>query len=169
MFLNLYRVELRREHWCIKYLDIDPEKAIENLDEEIEDYQSIKKEMETLNKTYKNSVMICGGSVILNTIFSLYDLSTHWAGSSSLTPLLSSILLIFMKIYNSYFVSNASLIKERAYSAYISGPKTYNTIDSDYIKGDLHITPEVSIDDVLVNVESKKIERSLSTPMPSKM
>ena len=76
LFINLYRVELQRENWCIKYLDI-VDKAIENLDDEIENYPVIKQEMAALNKSYKNAVMVCGGSAILNTGISLYDLSTH--------------------------------------------------------------------------------------------
>jgi len=152
LFMNLYRVELKRENWCIKYLDIDVDKAIENLDDEIEEYPLIKKQMSDLNKSYKNAVVLCGGSAILNTGISLYDLSTHWAGSPTLTPMLSSILLIFMKIYSSYFVANSSLENERAYSAYMSGPKTYNSIDSDYAHGELHVS-SVHLGASSVNVE----------------
>ena len=174
LFLNLYRVELQRENWCIKYLDIDVDKAIENLDDEIENYPVIKQEMAALNKSYKNAVMVCGGSAILNTGISLYDLSTHWAGSPTLTPLLSSILLIFMKLYGSYFVAGSSLDNERAYSAYMSGPKTYNAIDSDFIEGDYYIAPEVATDEISVKVETmsdtdsprRRIQRP-GTPIPN--
>lgn len=137
LFLNLYRVELQRENWCIKYLDIDVDKAIENLDDQIEEYPVIKNQMADLNKSYKNAVLLCGGSAILNTGISLYDLSTHWAGTPSLTPMLSSILLIFMKIYSAHFVASSSLENERAYSAYMSGPKTYNAIDADWEDSEL--------------------------------
>ena len=174
LFLNLYRVELQRENWCIKYLDIDVDKAIENLDDEIENYPVIKQEMAALNKSYKNAVMVCGGSAILNTGISLYDLSTHWAGSPTLTPLLSSILLIFMKLYGSYFVAGSSLENERAYSAYMSGPKTYNAIDSDFIEGELYVAPEVATDAISVKVETiseadsprRRIQRP-GTPVPN--
>jgi len=176
LFLNLYRVELQRENWCIKYLDIDDDKAIENLDDEIEEYPEIKKQMALLNKSYKNAVTLCGGSAILNTGISLYDLSTHWAGTPSLTPLLSSILLIFMKIYGSYFVASSSLVGERAYSAYMSGPKTYNAIDEDYIEGDYYKPNPKAIDALSVNVEvisekdtdspRRRIVRP-STPVPN--
>ena len=37
-----------------------------------------------------------------------------------------------MKLYNSYYISLSSLQKERAYSAYLKGPKTYNAIDLDH-------------------------------------
>ena len=90
----------------------------------------------------------------LNTGISLYDLSTHWAGSPTLTPLLSSILLVFMKLYGSYFVAGSSLENERAYSAYMSGPKTYNAIDSDFIEGELYVAPEVATDAISVKVET---------------
>ena len=35
---TLYFIEMKRENWCIKYLDIDDNKSSNNLDEEIEKY-----------------------------------------------------------------------------------------------------------------------------------
>ena len=42
-----------------------------------------------------------------------------------------------MKLYSSYFVAGSSLENERAYSAYMSGPKTYNAIDADWEDSEL--------------------------------
>ena len=39
----LYYSEIKRENWCITYLDIDENKSLENLDTEIERYPEIKK------------------------------------------------------------------------------------------------------------------------------
>lgn len=134
VFLNLYRVELQRENWCIKYLDIDPEKANENLDDEIEEYPELKKQMSDLNQSYKTSTVACTALQVVNIGVSLGDILDNWAGSASLTPMLSFILLIVAKLYNAYFVSSEAIKTERAYSAYLSGPKTYNTIDEDHRK-----------------------------------
>lgn len=160
LFLNLYRIELKRENWCIRYLDIDVDKAIENLDEEIEYYPEFKKQMATLNKNYKQAAVVCAGSAVVNTGISLFDISTHWAGSPSTTPLLSFILLIFMKIYNSYVVASASLEKERAFSAYMTGPKTYNAIDEDWVDSEYKVSDDtVQAESVEVNViEERKAE-----------
>ena len=153
LFLNLYRIELKRENWCIKYLDIDVDKAIENLDDEIEYYPEFKKQMSELNNNYKQAVVACAGSAVINTGVSLFDISTHWAGSPSLTPLLSFTMLIFMKIYGSYFVANASLEEERAFSAYLTGPKTYNAIDTDWIDSEFRVEADsVAAESVEVNV-----------------
>jgi len=133
-FLNLYRVELQRENWCIKYLDIDPDKANENLDDEIEEYPELKKQMSTLNQSYKTSTVACTALQVMNIGVSLGDIADNWAGSASMTPMLSYILLVVMKLYSAYFVSTEAIKTERAYSAYLSGPKTYNTIDKDHRK-----------------------------------
>ena len=53
VFMVFYYTELKRENWCIKYLDIDPEKTANNLDKSIEDYPEYKKEMSELNQLYK--------------------------------------------------------------------------------------------------------------------
>ena len=45
---------MKRENWCIKYLDIDDDKSSNNLDEEIEKYPKYKHEMHQLNRKYLN-------------------------------------------------------------------------------------------------------------------
>ncbi len=131
-FLAFYTVELRRENWCIKYLDIDPEKPNEFLDDEIENYPMIKKEMGDLNLLYKRVTDICLGAQTLNVCVSLADISDRWAGAATLTPLLSYILLVFMKLFSAKTMSKSAVEDERAFSAYLTGPKTYNTIDEDH-------------------------------------
>lgn len=49
----MYFIEVKRENWCINYLDIDYSKPTENLDEEIEYYPTFKSEMHALNKNIK--------------------------------------------------------------------------------------------------------------------
>jgi hypothetical protein len=131
-FLAFYYSEIRREEWCIKYLDIDPDKANNNLDDEIEEYPEFKQAMNKLNTSYANSTKLCGAVQVVNIGLSLADISIHWAGSATLTPLLSYILLIFMKLFQAYSVSSIAVEDERAFSAYLSSPNTYNTIDEDH-------------------------------------
>jgi len=131
-FLAFYYAEVSRENWAIEYLDIDPDKPNNNLDEEIENYPAIKDKMLKLNKNYLNSTKFCTALQVINIGLSTADIGSHWAGAATVTPLLSSILLIFMKLYASYNVAKASLHEERAFSAYLSIPRTFNTIDEDY-------------------------------------
>ncbi len=45
VFLMMYYSAINRENWCISYLDINPQKPIEYLDVEIENYPKIKKNL----------------------------------------------------------------------------------------------------------------------------
>ena len=54
-----------------------------------------------------------------------------------------------MKLYSSWTVGALSIKNERANSAYLKEPKTYNTIDIDY-----------RIRDIDVNDEEKKVDTS---------
>ena len=132
VFLAFYYSEITRENWAIEYLDIDPDKPNNNLDDEIEDYPLIKKRMHELNKKYLITTQFCGGLQVVNIAVSVGDIASHWAGAATVTPLLSSILLIFMKLFASYTVAKASIKDERVFSAYLSIPKTFNTIDADH-------------------------------------
>ena len=98
LFLIVYRIELKRENWCINYLDIESTKSAENLDKEIEDYPIIKTEMHELNTKYQKYVTVCIKTQFINTILSITDVGRSWAGSASFTPMLSYILLIAMKL-----------------------------------------------------------------------
>lgn len=132
MLVYLYYIELTRENWCIKYLDIDPFKPNNNLDTEIEKYPDLKKQMATINKRYKRESLICCATQLINIIASLVHICLRWGGSDTLTPLISYIILMVTKLYNTYFISTSSLSKERAYSGYLTISKTYNTIDEDH-------------------------------------
>lgn len=132
VFVLMYCMEIKRENWCINYLDIDYSKSAENLDDEIEDYPVFKYKMHELNKRYDNLVKFCSLTQLFNISVSVADVGRSWAGSASFTPMLSYIILIASKLHTSYTVATASLKNERAYSAYLKGPKTYNTIDSDH-------------------------------------
>ncbi len=134
MLMELYMIELKRENWCITYLDIDPKQPNNNLDTEIEEYPKIKEDMKTINVKYKKRAIICVGAQGLNILLSTINAGLNWAGPIALGPLISYIILMLTKLYNTYFISTTSLKKERAYSAYLTTSKTYNTIDEDHKK-----------------------------------
>tara|TARA_Y100000287_G_C14230067_1_gene361322 strand:+ start:1852 stop:2526 length:675 start_codon:yes stop_codon:yes gene_type:complete len=153
-FLAFYYTEIRREEWCIQYLDIDPDKANENLDDEIEQYPELKEGMAKLNKSYADSTKFCGAVQLVNIGLSLGDISSHWAGGATLTPLLSYILLIFMKLSQAYNVSSIAVKDERAFSAFITGPKTYNTIDEDHRRVEITEEEPSKVEEVEVIIEN---------------
>jgi hypothetical protein len=132
MFLIFYGVELRRENWCIQYLDMDDSKNAVHLDTEIEAYPAIKQQMHVLNRRYKTVVIVCLASQVVNIGLSVADLAQGWAGIASLTPLASYVLLMFVKLAMSFQIAQASLQKERALSAFMKTPRIFNTIDEDH-------------------------------------
>lgn len=67
---TLYFIELKRENWCIKYLDIDEEKSNTNLDDEIEMYPAFKKQMNKLNNQYIKAVYVSLFLMIVNFVVS---------------------------------------------------------------------------------------------------
>ena len=130
--LTLYVLEYQRENWCIQYLDIDDEKSTNNLDTEIEAYPKYKIKMNKLNKNYLRSVYISTFFMIVNFIISGITVYQSYAGTNSITSFVSFFMLVSMKLYSALTVGRLSLKNERANSAYLKEPKTYNTIDVDY-------------------------------------
>ena len=130
--LTLYVLEYQRENWCIQYLDIDDEKSTNNLDTEIEAYPKYKIKMNKLNKNYLRSVYISTFLMIVNFIISGITVYQSYAGTNSITSFVSFFMLVSMKLYSALTVGRLSLKNERANSAYLKEPKTYNTIDVDY-------------------------------------
>ena len=131
---SVYIVELMRENWCIEYLDIDEDKLLDNLDEEIKSYPEIKGSMVKLNKKYYYTSLSSIIFILVNYILSCVYIIPNSYGTSTFTNLLSFGTLIVMKIYRSYQISLQSIKEDRSYSAYMTKFITYNTIDSDHKK-----------------------------------
>ncbi len=129
---TLYFIEMKRENWCIKYLDIDDNKTTNNLDTEIEKYPKYKNEMQRLNKNYLISVYFALFMMIANFIISGFTVYQSYAGPNSITTFISFFMLVSLKLYSSWNVGSLSVKYERANSAYLKEPKTYNTIDEDH-------------------------------------
>lgn len=145
--LNFYRCELKREHWCIKYLDVDKEKPNDNLDHEVEKYPVIKHDMRILNKKYLQSVKLAIGFLVGNFAVSSVAIAHDYDGVNTVTSLVSFFLLMASKAYNSYTIGTKSVHDEQACSAYMKTPITYNTVDEDY-----------SLDQPIVNKELEDVE-----------
>lgn len=158
---TLYFIELKRENWCIQYLDIDDEKSTNNLDTEIEAYPKYKAEMARLNTHYIRSVYAALFMMFTNFIISGVTVYQSYAGTNSITTFLSFFMLVFMKLYSSWTVGALSIKNERANSAYMKEPKTYNTIDEDYRIQDgpvENIVSNTNMEEKTVDIEDIEVE-----------
>lgn len=158
---TLYFIELKRENWCIQYLDIDDEKSTNNLDTEIEAYPKYKVQMARLNTHYIRSVYVALFMMITNFVVSGVTVYQSYTGTNSITTFLSFFMLVFMKLYSSWTVGALSIKDERANSAYMKEPKTYNTIDVDYRIEDVpndNVSTNVVIEEKTVEPEGIQVE-----------
>lgn len=130
--LHFYYKELQRENWCITYLDIDEEKPNNHLDDQIERYPIIKKEMSVLNKDYLRATYLALGSLIINFILSGVSISRDAIGTNSATSIISFFILVATKLSTAYSVGKKSVHDEHALSAFLKTNKTYNCIDEDH-------------------------------------
>ena len=131
--LYFYITELKRENWSITYLDIDHDKSHNNLDEEVENFPKIKKDLLKINNNYLTSIKTSVIVLIINFILSCITIGYNFIGFGSLNSIFSFILLISMKLYRAYSIGTKSVQKDRIYSAYMTLPEIYNTIDEDHL------------------------------------
>lgn len=135
MFIYKYIIEYRREHWCIDYLDVEPEKSSIYLRNEIEHYPEYKKKLIDMNKTYKNITIYLLIVSSLNFVFSsVLVIGFYYLDYRTITVLLSNTLLVVDKLYNSWNISRKSFKEFLAYSVYMKTPVLFNTIDKDHRK-----------------------------------
>ncbi len=149
--LYFYYIEMKRENWCIKYLDIDLTKPNNYLDDEIEAYPKYKKQMNQLNKSYLKSMYASSTLLVINFGISGTAIGFDYVGTNTITTMVSFFLLISSKLYSAYVTGTDSVKKERALSAYMKTAKTYNTIDEDFRITETPTTTE----NIVISVEEK--------------
>jgi hypothetical protein len=136
IFLNLYRVQNKRETYMISHLDINPEIPDNALEESLKNNQKILGRISGLNQTLYNWTVGCVACHILNTVFStVLIFYYYYDGFKSVTTLLTNFLLVCSKLYLCYDVSDRSLRpKTKALSCNKSEYASYNDIDKKYIQ-----------------------------------
>ena len=133
-FFSYYLIELRREEWAIKYLDIDNDKPDNCLKEIIRNEPQLDRKMDSLNIYYYKTLVFNCLVYTINvglTVKLLYD---DYHSMSTISCFISFTLLVLMKLYNSIIVAYESVKNDKMLSAYMMEFVSYNVLDSDYVK-----------------------------------
>ena len=134
-FFTYYMIELRREEWAIKWLDIDNDKPDNHLKHIIVKEPILDKKMDRLNLFYYRSLLFNCGVYGINLLLSVKLIKDGYHSSSTLSCFVSFVLLVLMKLYNSVVVAYESVKNDKMMSAYMSEFVSYNVLDADYVKG----------------------------------
>ena len=132
LFLGYYVIELKRENWAIEYLDIDNNKPDNSLKEIIKKEPQLDKKMDTLNLYYSHLLRTTMFFYSINVILMIRILYLDYHGSSTISCFLSFVLLVLMKLYNSFIVARESVKNDKMMSAYMSEFVSFNVIYKDY-------------------------------------
>ena len=145
-FIYLYFVEYRREHWLIKKLDIDHNKADNNLDTVLVNRPELKNKLYKINNNYFYTTLCLFILFIVNNAASLKIINTNNYGSTTLNSYLSFEMLIALKLWNSFEVSYYSKRKHKALSAFLREFSSFNVIDTDYLeKEEIEMTTIIEV------------------------
>jgi len=132
-FFTYYMIELKREEWSIKYLDIDNNKPDNSLKQIIVNEPKLDKAMDRLNMWYYRSLVFNCGVYGINLALSAKLVKDGYHSSSTLSCFFSFSLLVLMKLYNSLGVATQSVKNDKMMSAYMSEFVSFNVLDGDYM------------------------------------
>ena len=124
-------VELNRENVFIKHLDINQDESDNNLQQIMRSNDKLKTLIHKQNHLYLFSISLTGMVYIVNLCFSVIDIFLNQTGSGSLTSLLSFVILVLMKLNNSYTVGRKSNSEDLALSGYLIESASFNVLDKD--------------------------------------
>ena len=168
LFFSYYMIELKREEWAIKYLDIDNNKPDNSLKEIIKHEPQLDKKMDQLNLLYLRTLCATCFFYGINLAITVKMIKDTYYSSSTLSCFISFSLLVLMKLYNSLIVALESVKNDKMMSAYMCEFVSFNVLDKDYvIEKQLLLeeqelqggTPEIVMDDIAM--EEKKDEEDI--------
>ena len=133
-FFIYYIVELRREEWAIKYLDINNDKPDNALKEVIVKHPKLDSKMDILNKYYYNTLLLTCFFYTINMGISAKLVKDKYHSMSTVSCFFSFSLLVLMKLYNSLVVARQSVKNDKMMSAYMNEFVSYNVLDADYLE-----------------------------------
>ena len=132
-FIFCYVLELRRENWAIKYLDIDNDKPDNSLKQIIVLEPKLDKQMDKLNKVYFYGLTITAIIYFINICLMINILLQDYHSMATISCFISFVLLVQMKLYNSLSIAYQSVKSDKMMSAFMSEFVSYNVLDSDYV------------------------------------
>jgi len=132
-FVFCYVLELRRENWAIKFLDIDNNRPDNSLKQIIVLEPKLDKQMDKLNKMYFYGLSVTAGIYFINVCLMINILKNDYHSMSTISCFISFVLLVQMKLYNSLSVAYQSIKYDKMMSAFMGEFVSYNVLDSDYL------------------------------------
>ena len=160
LFLITYVVELRRENWCVKYLDINHDYPDNHLDDIIDQKPELKMELRKKNSRYFKITSITSSVYMINLLLSSIIIYDNYVGIQAVTSYTSYVALILLKIYNSLFISYTSLKQEKALSGYITEFSSFNVFDAD-LEEENNNDSENTVPKDEVELKNKKLHKKV--------
>jgi len=133
LFLCSYLIEIYREEWCVKYLDIDNNYPDNSLKHIIVKEKVLDQKMDKLNYYYYRMLSINAFVYFINLLLTIKMINDNYYNSSTVSCFISFSLLVLMKLYNSLNVGYQSVKNDKMTSAYMSEFVSYNVLDTDYV------------------------------------
>ncbi len=146
----LYVIELARENFCIKHLDINPDLPDTHLATIAP--ESLKTKLIAWNDLYWRAASVGMVLTTSNVAVSSVYLGNHYESSNTLTTLLSFSILVFMKLIRSYSMAKKSKHSVRAFSAYMTEFTSFNALDPDEYGPEIEMV-EGSADDLDIPIK----------------
>lgn len=132
-FIYIYILELQRENWSIKYLDVNKDESDNALKSIIVNEPKLDKKMDRLNKMYFYGLSVTAIVYAINVLLMINILYQDYHSASSLSCFISFTLLVQMKLYNSLSIAYKSFKDDTMLSAFLTEFVSYNVLDKDYI------------------------------------
>ena len=131
LFFSYYIVELYREEWCVRNLDVDNNYSDNHLKQVIVKLPNLNNRMDKLNYIYYNLFNLNCLIYTINLGVSVKLLKDNYHSSATISSFCSFVLLVLMKFYGSYEVSRKSIKEDKMTSSFIKEFISYNVIDKD--------------------------------------
>ena len=133
LFFSYYIVELYREAWCVRNLDVDNNYSDNHLKQVIVKLPNLNNRMDKLNYFYYHLFNLNCLIYTINLGVSVKLLKDNYHSSATISSFCSFVLLVLMKFYGSYEVSRKSIKEDKMTSSFIKEFISYNVIDKDLL------------------------------------
>tara|TARA_B100000427_G_scaffold236272_1_gene199171 strand:+ start:793 stop:1515 length:723 start_codon:yes stop_codon:yes gene_type:complete len=160
LFLCCYSIELYREEWCVKYLDIDNDIPDNSLKHIIVQEKELDKKMDQLNKYYYHTLCVNSFVYFVNILLTIHMINTSYYNNSTLSCFVSFVLLVLMKLYNSFTVAHQSVKNDKMMSAFMCEFVSFNVLDNDYVKEKYNGKKNNRLEDI-TDIEEDVVENTV--------